>query len=108
MVSSVFDSGRSISDVFNPRSRAGTKSTRSLLSVSLNPNHVEDLRRSVDPRLARQGEILTKAGLEKKIDVDDVFEFLAEKPLSPEEKASGRNILKLIETAFMVSLEEMI
>jgi len=108
VVSSVFDSGRNISDVFNPRARAGTKSSRSLLSITMNPNHVEDIRRSTDPRMALHAHILSKAVSTRHIGVDDVFTLLSEQPLSPEEKESGRNILKLIEKEFMHSLEDMI
>ena len=95
--------------MFNPRARAGTAaSQRSLLSVNLNPNVVEDVRVSVDPKQARTGQILSRAATDKRINVDDVFALLDQKPLSPEEKTSGRRIMKVIEKTFMFQLENMI
>ena len=83
-------------------------SARSLLSITLQPAVVDDVRRSLDPKLALSSHILQRANAQKTISVDEVFTLLSEKPLTPEEKSSGRNIIPLIEKTFMFQLEDMI
>ena len=119
LISGILDSGRPISSVLDMR--AGSK--KALVSMQLDPDQVEEIRKSFNPlamatassttgggtsRLNRQSMIIQKATDKKNIEVDELFELLDSTPLTDEEKAGMQDMQKRVTMEFMRALYDMI
>ena len=96
------NSHRPLSSVFD------SKSDRALVSLNIDVENVEKIRKSNQPIHADSVKALLKAVTSQKLDVDEVMQIMGVTPLVPEEKAQSKKLGEKISKQFLRQLNNVI